>query len=144
MPTHNIPGVNAELKFTPDEIIAYGLQIAGFRDWHNIDEAVEDSLARAELWGEIKDRLRESALYLASVYRLSRQNTPRSRAKSKSPRKGEATQGRHCMTFQNCFGQFEPIAWNFAQLAIWRVNLPIATRHSGGRTAQAPAEGHAE
>ena len=69
-------------------------------------------------WGEIKARLRESALGLASVYRLSRQNTPRSRANSKSPRKGEATQGRHCMTSQNCFGQFETVAWNFAQLAI--------------------------
>ena len=126
------------------EIIVYGLQIAGFRDRHIIDETVEDSLARVELWGEIRDRLRESALGLASVYRLSRQNTPRSRANSKSPRKGEATQGRHCMTFQNCFGQFETVAWNFAQLAIWHANLPIATRRSGGRTAQAPAEDHAE
>ena len=34
---------------------------------------------------------RESALGLASVYPLSRQNTPRSRAKSISPRKGEPT-----------------------------------------------------
>jgi hypothetical protein len=124
--------------------MAYGLRLAGFRDTHIIDETVKDRLARVELWGEIKDRLRESALGLASVYRLSRQNTPRRRAKSKSPRKGEAKQGRHCMTFQNCFGQFEPIAWNFAQLAIWHANLPIATLHSGGRTAQVPAEGHAE
>src|SRR6516164_1138379 len=94
------------------------LQIAGFRDRHIIDETVEDSLARVELWGEIKDRLCESALGLASVYRLSRQNTPRSRANSKSPRKGEATQGRHCMTFQNCL----PLSWGFGVCpASWRV-----------------------
>jgi hypothetical protein len=35
--------------------------------------------------------LRESALGLASVYRLLRQNTPRSRAKPISQRKAEPT-----------------------------------------------------
>ena len=33
------------------EIIAYGLQIAGFRDRHIIDETVEDRLARVQLLG---------------------------------------------------------------------------------------------
>ena len=45
--------------------IAYGLRIAGVRDRRITDETVEDSLTRAALWEEVKDRLHESALGLS-------------------------------------------------------------------------------
>jgi phosphate transport system ATP-binding protein len=47
------------------ENIAYGLRIAGVHDRRIIDETVEDSLAGAALWDEVKDRLHESALGLS-------------------------------------------------------------------------------
>lgn len=47
------------------ENIAYGLRIAGVRDRRTIHETVEDSLTRAALWDEVKDRLHESALGLS-------------------------------------------------------------------------------
>lgn len=47
------------------ENIAYGLRIAGIRDKQTIDETVEDSLKRAALWDEVKDRLAKSALGLS-------------------------------------------------------------------------------
>jgi phosphate transport system ATP-binding protein len=47
------------------ENIAYGLRIAGVRDRGKIHETVEDSLTRAALWDEVKDRLHESALGLS-------------------------------------------------------------------------------
>ena len=47
------------------ENIAYGLRIAGVRDRRITDETVEDSLTRAALWNEVKDRLHESALGLS-------------------------------------------------------------------------------
>jgi phosphate transport system ATP-binding protein len=47
------------------ENIAYGLRIAGVHDRRMIDETVEDSLTRAALWDEVKDRLHESALGLS-------------------------------------------------------------------------------
>jgi len=47
------------------ENIAYGLRIAGVRQKAVLDEAVESSLKRAALWGEVKDRLHESALGLS-------------------------------------------------------------------------------
>ena len=47
------------------ENIAYGLRIAGVRDKRTIDETVEDSLTRAALWDEVKDRLHKSALGLS-------------------------------------------------------------------------------
>ena len=47
------------------ENIAYGLRIAGVRERRIIDETVEDSLAGAALWDEVKDRLHESALGLS-------------------------------------------------------------------------------
>jgi len=47
------------------ENIAYGLRIAGVRDRRITDETVEDSLTRAALWDEVKDRLHESALGLS-------------------------------------------------------------------------------
>jgi phosphate transport system ATP-binding protein len=45
--------------------IAYGLRIAGVRDRRITDETIEDSLTRAALWEEVKDRLHESALGLS-------------------------------------------------------------------------------
>jgi phosphate transport system ATP-binding protein len=47
------------------ENIAYGLRIAAVRDRRITDETVEDSLTRAALWDEVKDRLHESALGLS-------------------------------------------------------------------------------
>ncbi|HPO60927.1 MAG TPA: phosphate ABC transporter ATP-binding protein PstB [Exilispira sp.] len=47
------------------ENIAYGLRINGIKDRYIIEKAVEDSLKKAGLWDEVKDRLHESA------YRLS-------------------------------------------------------------------------
>jgi len=47
------------------ENIAYGLRINGIKDRYIIEKTVEDSLKKAGLWDEVKDRLHESA------YRLS-------------------------------------------------------------------------
>jgi phosphate transport system ATP-binding protein len=47
------------------ENVVYGLRIAGVRDRATLDETVEQSLRRAALWEEVKDRLRESALGLS-------------------------------------------------------------------------------
>ena len=45
--------------------VVYGLRIAGIRDRARLDQAAEESLVRAALWNEVKDRLRESALSLS-------------------------------------------------------------------------------
>ncbi len=45
------------------ENIAFGPKIAGFRG--NMDELVEESLRRAALWDEVKDKLKESGLALS-------------------------------------------------------------------------------
>jgi phosphate transport system ATP-binding protein len=47
------------------ENVIYGLRIAGVRDRTTLDEAVERSLKRAALWGEVKDRLNASAMSLS-------------------------------------------------------------------------------
>jgi phosphate transport system ATP-binding protein len=47
------------------ENLAYGLKINGWRNRHKIEEKVVDSFKKAALWGEIKDRLHESALGLS-------------------------------------------------------------------------------
>ncbi|MDR1536242.1 MAG: phosphate ABC transporter ATP-binding protein PstB [Planctomycetota bacterium] len=47
------------------ENVVYGLRVAGVRDRGRLDAACEESLRRAALWEEIKDRLRESALGLS-------------------------------------------------------------------------------
>ena len=47
------------------ENIAYGLRIAGDTDKSHIDAVVEDSLRKAALWREVKDRLKDSALALS-------------------------------------------------------------------------------
>ena len=45
--------------------VAYGPRINGTSSRSELDEIVESSLRRAALWGEVKDRLRQSALGLS-------------------------------------------------------------------------------
>jgi phosphate transport system ATP-binding protein len=45
--------------------VAYGPRMRGFRDKHNLAELVEESLVKAALWDEVKDRLKKSALSLS-------------------------------------------------------------------------------
>ncbi len=47
------------------ENIAYGLRIAGVRNKKKLQETVEKSLKQAAIWGEVKDRLEESAMGLS-------------------------------------------------------------------------------
>lgn len=47
------------------ENVAYGLKVNGVKDKAFIESRVEESLKRAALWDEIKDRLHESALGLS-------------------------------------------------------------------------------
>jgi phosphate transport system ATP-binding protein len=45
--------------------VAYGLRVNGWKDKYLIERRVRESLKRAGLWGEVKDRLRSSALELS-------------------------------------------------------------------------------
>jgi phosphate transport system ATP-binding protein len=45
--------------------VAYGLRLHGIRDLAVLEEAVEESLKKAALWGEVKDRLQRPALELS-------------------------------------------------------------------------------
>ena len=47
------------------ENIAYGLRIVGMRDKSYLDHIVEQSLRRAAIWDEVKDRLDSNALGLS-------------------------------------------------------------------------------
>ncbi len=47
------------------ENVAYGPKIHGIKDREKLQEIVEDSLKKAALWDEVKDRLSESALGLS-------------------------------------------------------------------------------
>ena len=47
------------------ENVAYGLRVKGIRDRTFIEERVENSIKRAALWDEVKDRINESALGLS-------------------------------------------------------------------------------
>lgn len=47
------------------ENVAFGLRIAGIRDRHVLDDAVEQSLRQSALWEEVKDDLQKSALQLS-------------------------------------------------------------------------------
>jgi phosphate transport system ATP-binding protein len=47
------------------ENVAYGLRIQGIKSRKTLDIAVEESLKKAAIWDEIKDRLGESALSLS-------------------------------------------------------------------------------
>ncbi len=62
------------------ENIAYGLKVNGVKDKSKIACRVEKSLIRAALWGEVKDRLHDSALGLSGgqqqrLFALSFQST---------------------------------------------------------------------
>lgn len=45
--------------------IAYGPRVNGIRDKMKLDEIVENSLVKAAIWDEVKDRLKDSALSLS-------------------------------------------------------------------------------
>ncbi|MFA5336755.1 MAG: phosphate ABC transporter ATP-binding protein PstB [Candidatus Omnitrophota bacterium] len=45
--------------------ISYGLEVNGIKDKFFIQSKVEESLKKAALWGEVKDRLNDSALKLS-------------------------------------------------------------------------------
>ncbi len=47
------------------ENVAYGLRVNGIRDKGLIEQRVTESIQRAALWDEVKDRLQESALGLS-------------------------------------------------------------------------------
>jgi len=47
------------------ENVAYGLRVKGIKDRAFIEEKVEDSIKRAALWDEVKDRINDSALGLS-------------------------------------------------------------------------------
>jgi phosphate transport system ATP-binding protein len=47
------------------ENVAYGLRVNGIRDKSLIEQRVAESIQRAALWDEVKDRLQESALGLS-------------------------------------------------------------------------------
>ncbi len=47
------------------ENVIYGLRIAGIKEREVLDQAVEQSLKRAALWDEVKDRLQQSAMGLS-------------------------------------------------------------------------------
>jgi len=47
------------------ENISYGLKVNGIKDKAFIEQKVEDSLKKAVIWGEVKDRLNDSALKLS-------------------------------------------------------------------------------
>jgi phosphate transport system ATP-binding protein len=47
------------------ENVAYGLRIQGIGDKKTLDNVVEESLKKAALWDEVKDRLHDSALSLS-------------------------------------------------------------------------------
>ena len=47
--------------------VAYGPRGMGVRDRAVLDELVEDSLRRAALWDEVKDKLKESGLGLSAA-----------------------------------------------------------------------------
>jgi phosphate transport system ATP-binding protein len=47
------------------ENVAYGLRVAGQKDRRFLAERVEQSLQRAAIWDEVKDRLHDSALRLS-------------------------------------------------------------------------------
>jgi phosphate transport system ATP-binding protein len=47
------------------ENISYGLEVNGIKDKQRVFATVEDSLKKAALWTEVKDRLKDSALKLS-------------------------------------------------------------------------------
>lgn len=53
------------LPFSIQENLTYGLEIAGENDRYILEAAVESSLKKAALWGEVKDRLDDPAISLS-------------------------------------------------------------------------------
>ena len=51
--------------------VAYGPRTHGIRNKAKLDELVEQSLRRAAIWDEVKDRLKKSALGLSGVSRTA-------------------------------------------------------------------------
>ncbi|MEP6963387.1 MAG: phosphate ABC transporter ATP-binding protein, partial [Acidobacteriota bacterium] len=47
------------------ENVAYGVRVNGLANGHSLSEVVEQSLHRAALWEEVKDKLHQSALALS-------------------------------------------------------------------------------
>jgi len=57
-----------EVDWTELQGIAYGPRINGIAEGASLDEVVEQSLRRAAIWEEVKDRLRSSALGLSGGF----------------------------------------------------------------------------
>jgi phosphate transport system ATP-binding protein len=53
------------LPFSIRENLTYGLVVAGVKSSHKLQHAVENSLQKAALWEEVKDRLNEPAAALS-------------------------------------------------------------------------------
>ena len=53
------------LPFSIRENLTYGLEVAGEKDNDRLDSAVESSLKKAALWGEVKDRLDDPAVSMS-------------------------------------------------------------------------------
>jgi phosphate transport system ATP-binding protein len=53
------------LPMSIKENLTYGLRLAGERDWLKLEQAVENSLQKAALWDEVKDRLNDPAVALS-------------------------------------------------------------------------------
>jgi len=47
------------------ENVAYGLRVNGINNRHTLEETVENSLRRAALWDEVKDKMKKSAFELS-------------------------------------------------------------------------------
>jgi phosphate transport system ATP-binding protein len=53
------------LPFSIRENLTYGLEVAGLNNKNQLNEAVEISLQKSALWGEVKDRLDDPAVSLS-------------------------------------------------------------------------------
>lgn len=53
------------LPMSIQQNLTYGLELAGERDQHSLDRAVESSLKAAALWEEVADRLNDPAIKLS-------------------------------------------------------------------------------
>lgn len=51
--------------FSVFDNVAYGLRIGGMKDKEKIQHIVEDSLKKAAVWDDVKDKLHNSALALS-------------------------------------------------------------------------------
>lgn len=51
--------------FSIRDNVAYGLNIAGIKDKQKINQIIEESLRKASVWDEVKDKLQQNALSLS-------------------------------------------------------------------------------